>query len=96
MPKRSKVGPSALTPGFRSSTTDSSPSVTRIDLTTGFPDLEIPLGADPFFGPNYAEDIVVIPGDGKTIAVSLYTKASSPRHRGVAVCCVSPWPCLYE
>ncbi|MBL8987950.1 MAG: IPT/TIG domain-containing protein [Gemmatimonadetes bacterium] len=62
-----------------------SPNVARIDLTTGTRDLEIPLGQATFFGPLYAEDIVVLAGNPKAIAVSLYAKGVSPRHQGVAI-----------
>lgn len=43
------------------------------------------LGNDPFFGPRYAEDIAVLPGQSQSIAVSMQRLQVSPRHSGVAI-----------
>jgi hypothetical protein len=57
----------------------------RIDLAAWEVDLDFPLGADPFFGPFYAEDLEVRPGDSEVVAVALERRSVSPRHGGVAV-----------
>lgn len=62
-----------------------SPQVARFNLQTNAADLTFPIGADPFFGPFYAEDIEVLPGNPHSIAVSRMSPGVSPRHMGVAV-----------
>ncbi len=64
---------------------DGQSAVQRINLATREVDLTITLESDPFFGPRHAEDIAVLPGSPRSIAVSLYKKGFSPRHEGVAI-----------
>ncbi len=59
--------------------------VQRVDLATFTADLPISLGSDPFFGPLYAEDLAVQPGNPTVFAVSRKRLGVSPRHGGVAV-----------
>jgi hypothetical protein len=59
--------------------------VQRINLTTQAVDLTIPLGNSQFNGPQFAEDIHVLPGSPTSIAVSLRNIGISPRHEGVAI-----------
>ena len=64
---------------------DGQPAVQRVNLATRTVELTILLGSDSFFGPWYAEDIAVLPGEPQSIAVSLKKKGFSPRHEGVAI-----------
>lgn len=64
---------------------DGAPTVKRVELSSRTVDLNIDLGADSFFGPYFAEDLVVIPGAAETVVVSRYRKNVSPRHGGVAI-----------
>jgi hypothetical protein len=64
---------------------DGAAEVRRITLASGTVDLTIALGADPFFGPFYAEDLVVPPGAPNQVVVSRYRKGVSPRHGGLAI-----------
>jgi hypothetical protein len=61
------------------------PRVSRFDVRTQTVDIDFALGADPFFGSLYAEDIAVLPGHPSSVAVSLVRRGVSPRHGGVAV-----------
>lgn len=61
------------------------PAIRRVDLQTFTATQQISLGSDPFFGPYYAEDIEVAPGQPLVIAASLKRAAVSPRHGGVAL-----------
>ncbi|HYD94517.1 MAG TPA: hypothetical protein VEC01_04265 [Noviherbaspirillum sp.] len=45
----------------------------------------VSLGSDAFYGTYFAESIAVSPANSNVFAVSLYSKAVSPRHRGVAL-----------
>lgn len=60
-------------------------SVQRLEIATQSLYMPISLGSDPFFGPYYVEDMVVLPGNGEAIAVSHKNLGISPRHAGVAV-----------
>jgi len=64
---------------------DGPATVRRVDLETFTPDLEFALGADDFFGPLFAEDIAVMPGNAHTVAVSRRYANVSPQHAGVAI-----------
>jgi DNA-binding beta-propeller fold protein YncE len=64
---------------------DGAASIRRVNLQTGRAELQFALGNDPFFGPRYAEDIAVQPGNPQTVAVSLKYKSVSPKHAGVAI-----------
>ncbi|MBL8862219.1 MAG: hypothetical protein JNK02_09415, partial [Planctomycetes bacterium] len=64
---------------------EGSNAVQRVHVPTQTADLTIPLGSDPFFGPLYAEDLAVQPGNPTVIAVSRKRLGVSPRHGGVAV-----------
>jgi hypothetical protein len=64
---------------------DGAAEVRRITLASGTVDLTIALGADPFFGPFYAEDLVVPSGAPNQVVVSRYRKGVSPRHGGLAI-----------
>lgn len=63
------------------------PAVQRINLTLATPavDLTVALGTSQFNGPNYPEDIAVLPGNAQAFAVSLRNQGFSPRHEGVAI-----------
>ena len=60
-----------------------SAAVRRFDTVTLTAGLQFSLGSHN--GPNYAEDIAVMPGHPDTVAVSRMNKGYSPRHEGVAV-----------
>jgi hypothetical protein len=62
---------------------DGAASVRRVNLWTQMAGLQIPLGFN--YGPNYAEDIEVLPGRPESIAVSKYNKGISPRLVHVAI-----------
>jgi hypothetical protein len=67
---------------------DGAAAVTRIDLAAPSGpavDLTFSLGPGDWYGPRYAEDLAVMPGSPRTVAVSLRYKATTPRHAGVAV-----------
>lgn len=66
--------------GFSASST-----IRRFDVATQTPGLQFTLGFDSSTGPNYAEDIEVMPGQPGTIAVSRKNNGFSPRHEGVAI-----------
>jgi Dictyostelium (slime mold) repeat len=61
------------------------PMVTRIRLDTFARDLAFGLGSDPFFGPLYAGDLAVMPGNPQTVAVVLASLNVSPESQGVAI-----------
>lgn len=61
-----------------------SPVIAEIDLTTFNVVREIALGVDPTFGPQFAEDIEVQPGNAEVIAVSRDDCCSTARG-GVAI-----------
>ncbi len=58
-------------------------AVRRIDLATMTAGLRFALGTG--IGPNFAEDIEVMPGAADTVAVALRNFGFSPRHMGVAI-----------
>ena len=64
---------------------DGAASVRRFDITSQTAELQFALGSDSFFGPYYAEDIEVLPGNPDIIAVSRKNLGVSPRHAGVAI-----------
>ncbi len=64
---------------------DGAAAVRRVDLATFTAGIQFALGTSPFYGPLYAEDIDVQPGNPGTIAVSLKRLGVSPRHGGVAI-----------
>src|SRR5262249_16059158 len=57
-----------------------------VDLATLTAGLQFTLGSDTFFGPFYAEDITVQPGNPQVALISLMNLGISPRHAGTAVC----------
>jgi DNA-binding beta-propeller fold protein YncE len=61
------------------------PDVVRFNIPADQVDLTFNLGSDSFFGPRYAEDLAVVPGEPNTVAVSRQYRGVSPRHAGVAV-----------
>ncbi|WP_298955747.1 T9SS type A sorting domain-containing protein [uncultured Nonlabens sp.] len=65
--------------GFNGSST-----VRRFNVALQTAEIQFGLGADTS-GPNYAEDIEVMPGHPQTIAVSRRNIGLSPRHEGVAI-----------
>lgn len=65
--------------GFSGSST-----VRRFNVQTQTADIQFGLGSDTT-GPNFAEDIEVMPGNPTTIAVSRKNVGFSPRHEGVAI-----------
>ena len=66
--------------GFAGSST-----VRRFDVATQTAGIQFGLGSDNTTGPNYAEDIEVMPGFPQTIAVARKNNGFSPRHEGVAI-----------
>ncbi len=64
---------------------EGSAQVCRVAVGTWTAEAPFSLGSDPFFGPYYAEDIAVQPGNPDVIAVSLKYSGVSPRHAGVAI-----------
>ena len=66
--------------GFSASST-----IRRFDVATQTAGLQFTLGFDSSTGPNYAEDVEVMPGQPGTIAVSRKNNGFSPRHEGVAI-----------
>jgi hypothetical protein len=64
---------------------DGAAAVRRLVVATQMPELQFPLGSDPFFGQYYAEDIAVQPGSPGVVAVSLKYTTVSPRHAGVGI-----------
>ncbi|WP_415895694.1 YncE family protein [Neptuniibacter sp. PT34_22] len=62
-----------------------SASVVPYHIPTMTAQAPIVLGDDQFFGPLYAEDIEVQPGNPNVIAVSLKRLGVSPKHGGVAI-----------
>ncbi len=60
-------------------------AVRRYDVPADVADLQFPLGTDATFGPMYAEDIAVLPGQPHTVAVSTMYTSISPRHAGVRI-----------
>ena len=60
------------------------PLVVRVNLATGARDLDIDMGTGGF-GDLRAEDLVVLPGLPRTLAVSRRNTCCSPRHEGVAI-----------
>jgi len=66
--------------GFNGSST-----VRRFNVGTQTPEIQFTIGSSTHYGPYYAEDIEVMPGNSNTIAVSRKRLGVSPRHAGVAV-----------
>jgi hypothetical protein len=60
-----------------------SASIRRFDIWTGTAGLQFSLGSS--YGPNYVEDMAVLPGRPESIVVSKYNAGISPRHVHVAV-----------
>ncbi len=64
---------------------DGSARVRRYDVATGIAGSQFLLGSDSFFGPTYADDLSVQPGNANVVAVSRRYQGVSPRHAGVAI-----------
>ena len=64
---------------------DGAAAIRQVDAASLTPGLQFALGADPFFGPYFAEDIEVLPGQATSVAVSRRYDGVSPRHAGVAI-----------
>jgi hypothetical protein len=61
---------------------DGTGSVQRFTLPGLVKDINYSLGADPFFGPFFAEDLQVAPGAPHTIAVTLANSGVGPAEQG--------------
>jgi len=61
---------------------DGTGSIQRFALPGLVNDITYSLGADPFFGPFFAEDIQVAPGAPHTVAVTLANAGVSPAEQG--------------
>jgi sugar lactone lactonase YvrE len=61
---------------------DGANSIQRFTLPGLVKDINFSLGADPFFGPFFAEDLQVAPGAPHTVAVTLANAAVSPAEQG--------------
>lgn len=66
--------------GFSGSST-----VRRFNVTTQTAEIQFSLGSSSSTGSYYVEDIEVMPGQPKTIAISRKNNGYSPRHEGVAI-----------
>ena len=64
---------------------DGAGAVRPVDLVTVSAATQFSLGASPFFGTHYANDIAVMPGSPGTVAVALKVSAVSPSYDGVVV-----------
>ena len=64
---------------------DGAGTVRRVDLPSLTPGFHFSLGADPFFGPRFAQDLQVLPGGAETVAVSMVYQNVSPRFAGVKI-----------
>ncbi|MBL8414420.1 MAG: PEP-CTERM sorting domain-containing protein [Propionivibrio sp.] len=64
---------------------DGSARVRRYNVGTGVAGAQFLLGSDAFFGPTFAEDLSVQPGNANVVAVSRRYQGVSPRHAGVAI-----------
>ncbi len=64
---------------------DGAAAVRRLNLNTQTPEIQFTLGSDSFFGPMYADDIEVMPGNPHTVAISRRNQGYSPRHMGVGI-----------
>jgi DNA-binding beta-propeller fold protein YncE len=64
---------------------DGAAAVRQFDVPTQTAGIQFALGSDSFFGPMFAEDMVVIPGSNTALAVSRFFQGVSPRHAGVAI-----------
>jgi len=64
---------------------DGAAAVRQFDIPTQTPGIQFALGSDSFFGPMFAEDMVVILGVNTALAVSRFFQGVSPRHAGVAI-----------
>ena len=63
-----------------------SPEVVRFDLESQAIGQRFSLGnAGAPYGPNFADDIAVMPGAPNLVAVSLMSQLTGPRHTGVAI-----------
>ncbi len=60
-------------------------AVRRYNVAADAADIQFPLGSDAFFGPMYAEDIAVLPGQPHSVAVSTMWTSVSPQHAGVRI-----------
>ena len=63
---------------------DGSAAVRRVDLASQTAGLQFALGSGSF-GPLYVDDMEVMPGNPRTVAVSRKYLGVSPRHAGVAI-----------
>lgn len=64
---------------------DGAAAVRVFDIPSRTPGLQFTLGSDNLFGPYYVEDIAIMPGNNRVVAVSRMNKGVSPRHAGVAI-----------
>lgn len=60
------------------------PLVVRVNLATSARDIDIDMGSGSL-GDQRAEDLVILPGLPRTLAVSVRNTCCSPRHMGVAI-----------
>ena len=64
---------------------DGASAIQRFSLPGLAKDISYSLGADPFFGPFFAEDLRVAPGAPHTVAVTLANSGVSPAEQGGVV-----------
>jgi hypothetical protein len=62
---------------------DGAAAVRRFDTSTGAAGLQFSLGSG--YGPNYTDDLAVVPGHPERVAISLYNKGISPNGVGVFI-----------
>jgi hypothetical protein len=64
---------------------DGAAAVRRFEIASQTAGLQFPLGSDPYFGPNFVDDMAVLPGNPEAIAVSRLNPTVIPRHAGIAI-----------
>ena len=64
---------------------DGEGAVRRLDLPSLTGPAAFSLGSDPYYGPYYAQDLEVQPGDSQVVAVARARSGVSPAHGGVAI-----------
>src|SRR5262245_42846392 len=64
---------------------DGPAAVRRFHIPTLTAEIQFAVGSDPFFGSMSVDDMAVLPGQPRSIAVSRMFSGVSPRHAGVAI-----------
>lgn len=64
---------------------DGTGAVRRFNLASQTAELQLSLGSDPFLGSYYADDVEVLPGNPRAVAIARKYKTVSPSAAGVVV-----------